>query len=99
MSIRLAGENSQMCVRQQETGRRWQMPNLLILVALSLAAVMPTRVDAATISAASCSRTDVASAITKASNGDTVLIPAGACTWTSAITVGTETSRTKMVKL
>jgi hypothetical protein len=42
---------------------------------------------AATINAASCSRTDVLNAITAAANGDRVLVPAGTCTWTSRITV------------
>ena len=39
----------------------------------------------ATINAASCSQSDVQSAINSASNGDTVTIPAGNCTWTSGI--------------
>jgi hypothetical protein len=42
---------------------------------------------AATINAASCSRTDVLNAITAAADGDRVLVPAGTCTWTSRITV------------
>jgi hypothetical protein len=42
---------------------------------------------AATINAASCSRTDVLDAITAAADGDRVLVPAGTCTWTSRITV------------
>ena len=42
---------------------------------------------AATINAASCSQADVQSAINQASNGDTITIPAGTCTWTSGATV------------
>ena len=42
---------------------------------------------AATITAASCSATDVGAAINAASNGDTVVIPNGSCTWTSGITM------------
>ncbi len=40
-----------------------------------------------THTALSCSSADVATAIAVASNGDIVTIPAGACTWTSGITV------------
>ncbi len=36
---------------------------------------------AATISAVSCSNTDVQTAIDTAVSGDTVLVPAGNCTW------------------
>ncbi len=43
--------------------------------------------SAATINAASCSRTDVQAAINAASDGDTVFVPAGNCTWTSAISM------------
>lgn len=42
---------------------------------------------AATINAASCSRTDVLNAINAAVDGDRVIVPAGTCTWTSRITV------------
>ena len=40
-----------------------------------------------TISAASCSLTDVQSAMARAHDGDTVTIPAGTCTWTSTLRV------------
>ena len=43
--------------------------------------------QAATRTAASCSRTDVANAISAAADGDTVVVPAGNCTWTSTITL------------
>lgn len=42
---------------------------------------------AATYTAASCARDDVASAVGRATNGDTVVIPAGDCTWTTQLTV------------
>lgn len=42
--------------------------------------------EAATITAASCSRDAVNTAIAAASDGDTVLIPNGSCSWTSGIT-------------
>jgi hypothetical protein len=41
--------------------------------------------EAATINAASCSQSDVQGAIANAQDGDTVSIPAGSCTWTSAV--------------
>ncbi|OGD57431.1 hypothetical protein A3I57_02195 [Candidatus Beckwithbacteria bacterium RIFCSPLOWO2_02_FULL_47_23] len=40
-----------------------------------------------TVTAASCSYADVTSAITSASAGDTVTVPAGICTWTSTLTI------------
>jgi len=39
----------------------------------------------ATLTAASCSQKDVQAVVNAASNGDTVLIPSGSCTWTSAV--------------
>ena len=42
---------------------------------------------AATINAASCSRADVESAISAAASGDTVVIPAGACSWDSHVNI------------
>lgn len=41
--------------------------------------------QAATISASSCSHADVESALDRAVNGDTVLVPAGTCTWTKTM--------------
>jgi hypothetical protein len=43
--------------------------------------------DAATLRAASCSRTDVASAVASASAGDTVVVPAGTCSWSGGISI------------
>lgn len=40
-----------------------------------------------TIYASSCSRSDVQMAINSANDGDTVEIPAGSCTWTSAVVI------------
>ena len=58
--------------------------SLAVLVVISAA----SSVEANTISAASCSRTNVATAITAAADGDTVNIPAcGATVWTSSINV------------
>ena len=44
-----------------------------------------TPLDAATISANSCSYADVNTALDNAANGDTVLVPAGTCTWTQSM--------------
>jgi hypothetical protein len=44
-----------------------------------------SRSEAATITATSCQRDAVNAAISSASDGDTVLIPNGSCTWTSGI--------------
>ncbi|MCK4233684.1 hypothetical protein KAX75_04595, partial [candidate division WOR-3 bacterium] len=43
--------------------------------------------NAATINAASCEQADVQAAITDASPEDTVLVPAGNCTWNSVLTI------------
>jgi hypothetical protein len=50
-----------------------------------LAAPLP--LQAATVTAASCSEKDVNAALRRASRGDTVLVPDGSCTWTSGVTV------------
>lgn len=42
---------------------------------------------AATINARSCSYSDVSNAVSTASRGDTVVIPAGQCTWSNMITI------------
>jgi hypothetical protein len=44
-------------------------------------------VDAAVVTAATCSRADVGTAITASTYGDTVIVPAGNCTWTSMLTI------------
>ena len=51
--------------------------------ALLLVFFFITEVHARTISAASCSGTDVQTAINSAATGDTVSVPAGNCSWTS----------------
>src|SRR5437870_2153368 len=57
----------------------------LILLCLSTYNVGP--LWAATINAASCSQANVNSAITSAVDGDTVIIPAGTCSWTTTLTI------------
>jgi hypothetical protein len=43
--------------------------------------------EAATINAASCSYSDVSSAVAAASTGDTVLVPEGSATWSSGLNI------------
>ncbi len=43
--------------------------------------------QAATINTASCSYADVSAAITAASSGDTVTVPAGTCTWSTTVSI------------
>jgi hypothetical protein len=59
----------------------------LFLAALLTGLFFGAQAQAATINAASCSRANVQTAITAASEGDTVLIPSGSCTWTTTITI------------
>jgi hypothetical protein len=55
----------------------------VILLAVGL---LPAAVASAnTVTAQSCSSSDVSSAINSAANGDTVVIPNGSCTWTTGI--------------
>jgi hypothetical protein len=43
--------------------------------------------EAATINASSCSYEDIQAAITNAQSGDTVLVPAGNCTWNNQLVI------------
>jgi hypothetical protein len=52
--------------------------------------ILAIRAHAATINATGVTRSEVNTAITTAVNGDTVVIPPGSETWTSAIVVGTK---------
>ena len=64
-----------------------RLPWVQALFASLLTAFVASSVDAATVNAASCSRADVAAAISTASYGDTVVVPAGSCTWSSSLTI------------
>lgn len=55
-----------------------------MLVCLSFGA------HAANVNAASCSSSDVQTAVNSASTGDTVVIPSGNCTWTSPVTIASK---------
>jgi len=57
----------------------------LILVIVTIFCIQ--QVSAATISAASCSQTDVQAAIDSAIDGDSVNIPAGSCIWTDSVNI------------
>ena len=58
-----------------------------ILLGLLLSALSSAPAYAATYTAASCSTSDVQAAINSAAGGDTVIIPAGSCAWTSGVTI------------
>jgi chitodextrinase len=59
----------------------------LFLFAAILGGWAATGVHAATHTAASCNLSDVQAAITTAITGDTVVIPAGTCSWTSGLSL------------
>ena len=58
-----------------------------LAITLGFGAGAPDRVEAATRVAAGCGQTDIETAISAASDGDTIIVPAGTCTWTSQILV------------
>ena len=58
-----------------------------ILLGLLLTALSSAPAYAATYTAASCSTSAVQTAINSAAGGDTVIIPAGSCAWTSGVTI------------
>ena len=57
-----------------------------LLAIIIFCILLPFQSIAATVAADSCSRTDVQAALTAASRGDTVTIPAGDCTWSATVT-------------
>lgn len=65
-----------------EIQKKWGVSTLILgLVLLS------TNSWAATHTAASCSFTNVTSAISSSSNGDTVVVPAGSCSWSAEVSI------------
>jgi hypothetical protein len=66
-----------------------QLKPIIIFSLFFLFAFLATAksVGAMTINAASCSYSDVNSAINAASEGDTVTVPSGSCTWTAQLTI------------
>lgn len=59
----------------------------LTVMALAIAFLCNSNGNAATINAASCSQSDVQTAIDSAVSGDIVVVPSGICAWTSPITI------------
>lgn len=59
--------------------------NLLLFSLIFLGLATPAQ--AADINAASCSNTDIQTAIDAASDGDTVTVPAGTCNWGAQVTI------------
>jgi hypothetical protein len=57
------------------------------IACLFVCCILPVSVRAATITAASCSQADVQEAVDLAETGDSVYVPAGSATWSSAVTV------------
>src|SRR5262245_19259587 len=59
------------------------------LASLVLAACMgyATPATAATITAANCSQSAIQGAVSAASDGDTVTVPGGSCTWADALVI------------
>ncbi|MCK4251861.1 T9SS type A sorting domain-containing protein [candidate division WOR-3 bacterium] len=60
---------------------------LCLVVFYSFAGIPGNTINAALIDAASCEQADVQTAITAALPEDTVLVPAGNCTWNSVLTI------------
>lgn len=61
---------------------------MIMLGLLAIPLCLPCSVGAqTTINAATCSQTDVQTAINSAVEGNTVIIPAGNCPWTSGVTI------------
>ncbi len=63
------------------------MKYFVMLATLTLFCVV--QASAATYTAKSCGASDVQAAINSASNGDTVLVPGGSCTWSAPVTIST----------
>jgi len=59
----------------------------LAILTLFSGAVLSGAADAATVSAASCRTADVQNAVNGAVSGDTVLVPAGTCEWTTSVSI------------
>jgi hypothetical protein len=65
--------------------RLTDLTDLTVITGLTL--LLAVSAHAATVPAASCSRTDVGNAVAAAASGDTVSVPAGICTWSSTLTI------------
>src|SRR6266567_1988086 len=67
--------------------RFWRGDYTSLFVATILAFVCHTQADAAVVNAKSASFGDVSSMVATASDGDTVVIPAGTASWTSYLVI------------
>lgn len=78
-------------VRQKRTDEVTQMSVRLKILCSSLGVIsfllIPASNEAATRTASSCSSSAVQTAINSSSSGDTVLVPAGNCTWSSTVVI------------
>ena len=63
------------------------MRNFLRGIAVAFLILIPVVSRADTHTAASCSQADVTAAISAASDGDVVIVPAGNCTWGSTLII------------
>ena len=70
-------------IRQRARGNRFFVACCLVPVALFWA----TSAHASTITSPTCSQSDVQNSINSAASGDTVLVPAGSCTWSSSVNI------------
>jgi len=61
------------------------------LIAASGAVLAASHVSAATYTASSCSQAAVQSAVNSAADGDTVVVPAGTCTWSAPLSISSKT--------
>ncbi len=59
-----------------------------LFIILAACLLFAQRANANTYTAASCNQSDVQTAINSATDGDTVSVPAGSCTWTSSVNIG-----------
>lgn len=66
------------------------MKKIFLVLYLFLLLLLPNPCLAATHNAASCSNSDINSAISSSSSGDTVNVPAGNCTWNGTVTIPTD---------
>jgi hypothetical protein len=61
--------------------------NKIFIAMLIFAVLLPLPASAVIINVASCSYSDVSTAVNSAQSGDTVLVPAGSCTWGSRLAI------------
>ncbi len=73
--------------RWKGTAAMMSVSKLLMWGLFAFLLCLPLRAGAQTINAATCSSTDLQTALNKvAADGTTVSIPAGTCTWTAQVT-------------